>query len=95
MKNLLLLTGELIQHQKRKVDKPFYGNPIEHQRSHIDKTVTEKNLGRTLICHRISPTSEYSYTRDTEKSLENESVGLLLFIEDTVENVFECQKDIL
>lgn len=52
MKNLLLLNVEPIQHQKGKKGDPLCGNFTTHQRSHMDKTRTEENLARTLICHR-------------------------------------------
>lgn len=52
---------------------PLYEKFTEHQRTHIGKTGTEKNVGRTLFCPRIWSTSEYSCI------LDNENARSLLF----------------
>lgn len=68
-----------------KKDTPLYENFPEHQRTHIDKTVREKDVRRTLFCPRIWSASECSYTVDNENPVENKNVGSLLFRGDTVD----------
>lgn len=67
-----------------KKDTPLYENFPEHQRTHIDKTVREKDVRRTLFCPRIWSASECSYTIDNENPVENKNVGSLLFRGDTL-----------